>query len=361
MAASDSYASNISSETLASSVNQQKAISRGLFRSVIALSEASIDFLTCAAGTSAAYFLHLSLRIGEQIRYPVRVVAAAGIVVGVLTVFLFNRDGAYRDDDSLLQVRETERALRVSIQSLLLLLSFSFLLNLHLSSAAFLIALFVIPLLLILQKQIFASIVRILHVRGYGIDRVVVYGAGDTGRHVVSTLLHSPRLGLHPVAIIDDNPTIPRGSMPYPGYRFCGPASMLHGLVTPELLKSCRCDMLIIAIPNLSLEKLTAAAHAAKEAGSRIAFLPGPAVQAWQWTESGDIEGPLLTALTDPVAHWYYALVKRTADLVLSSLLLLLLTPLFGLIALLIRLDSPGPALFVQKRVRTEGTAFRYV
>jgi lipopolysaccharide/colanic/teichoic acid biosynthesis glycosyltransferase len=55
---------------------------------------------------------------------------------------------------------------------------------------------------------------------------------------------------------------------------------------------------------------------------------------------------------------WHYAHTKRGVDLTLSALLLLLLAPLVILIALLIRLDSPGPAFFIQKRVGLRGSLF---
>lgn len=50
---------------------------------------------------------------------------------------------------------------------------------------------------------------------------------------------------------------------------------------------------------------------------------------------------------------------KRAFDLALALLGLLLLAPLLLLIALAIRLDSPGPALFRQERVGRHGTPFR--
>ncbi|MYL24815.1 exopolysaccharide biosynthesis polyprenyl glycosylphosphotransferase [Halomonas alkaliantarctica] len=56
-----------------------------------------------------------------------------------------------------------------------------------------------------------------------------------------------------------------------------------------------------------------------------------------------------------------YTFAKRLIDTVAALLLLPLLTPLMLVIALLIRLDSPGPALFVQTRVGYRARAFRMV
>lgn len=57
-------------------------------------------------------------------------------------------------------------------------------------------------------------------------------------------------------------------------------------------------------------------------------------------------------------ASRYYAFCKRAVDLVLSALLLVLFAPLLALIAVLVRLDSPGPALFIQKRAGRNGKLF---
>ncbi|HEX3033488.1 MAG TPA: NeuD/PglB/VioB family sugar acetyltransferase [Bacillota bacterium] len=53
-----------------------------------------------------------------------------------------------------------------------------------------------------------------------------------------------------------------------------------------------------------------------------------------------------------------YLAAKRLIDLLVSSLLLFLLSPLFLLISLLIRLDSPGSAIFCQERVGLRGRLF---
>lgn len=54
----------------------------------------------------------------------------------------------------------------------------------------------------------------------------------------------------------------------------------------------------------------------------------------------------------------FYFLIKRFLDIILSSLGLLILTPFFALIALLIRYDSPGPAIYKRKVIGSGGRIF---
>ena len=51
-------------------------------------------------------------------------------------------------------------------------------------------------------------------------------------------------------------------------------------------------------------------------------------------------------------------MVKRAEDILIASVALLLLSPLMLIIALLVRLTSPGPALFRQERIGLNGRSF---
>ena len=62
------------------------------------------------------------------------------------------------------------------------------------------------------------------------------------------------------------------------------------------------------------------------------------------------------SALTDG-----QALLKRLFDITASTILLVLLAPIMGVIALLIKLESPGPVLFHQERVGEHGRRFRMI
>jgi exopolysaccharide biosynthesis polyprenyl glycosylphosphotransferase len=358
MAAPDFVTQNYYAETVAPVRKESQATSREQFKNSLAFAETVADFVTCTLGILASYFLCTCLGFGPEFEHPLRQVIALGTVLGLLVIFLQRRDGAYRMDGGLLQIRETERAIRIPAESLTLLLIISWALKLNSSWLIFLIAAVVIPILLIVQKQWLFAVVRGLQQCEGGADRVIVYGAGATGRNVVSTLLHSPRLGLLPVGVIEDCPSRNVGRMLVMGYRNRGSVPVRPGPLTPALLSSLQADLLLLAAQNLSPEQLSAATYAAKQAGLDVAVLSGSAVQDPQLADSFDIDGLHFASLKERPEAWPYTVAKRIADLVLSSVLLVVFAPFLFLIAMLIRFDSPGPALFVQKRVGRNGTIF---
>jgi exopolysaccharide biosynthesis polyprenyl glycosylphosphotransferase len=67
---------------------------------------------------------------------------------------------------------------------------------------------------------------------------------------------------------------------------------------------------------------------------------------------------PILEIVDRPLKHWS-AVIKWVEDKILASLLLAMLAPAMAIIALLIRLDSPGPIFFVQERFGFSSRAVR--
>ncbi len=79
-----------------------------------------------------------------------------------------------------------------------------------------------------------------------------------------------------------------------------------------------------------------------------------PAPKAADWSApSADAH---LTLAAGPAAH---SLEKRVLDVAVASLLLAFLAPLLLAIALLVKLDSPGPVLFAQRRAGFQGRTFK--
>lgn len=359
MSASESVTPRLYVDTLDSPRAESRARSARMFQRISAGVEMVADFLTFALGIFAAYLLGLTLHIDRLIQYPVREAAAVSFGISLFAVLLLQLDGAYRGSSGLLQIRETERAIRIPVLSVLAVLPFSLLLHLNFSGAVFAIALILIPILLVLQKHAFLAVIRALHVRGYGVDRAIVYGIAGTGKRILSALSHSARLGFEPMMLITHNDSVDEKRMPEMGYRGRRSVPVERGPITCGLLNSWQCATLIVVLPNLSSEQVAAAVDAARQAGSRVVFLSATELQEQKWTESIDVDGLSLAPMLESFERWPYSLTKRMADLIGSSLLLILFAPLFFLISLLIKLDSPGSALFVQDRVGRNGEVFK--
>lgn len=116
-------------------------------------------------------------------------------------------------------------------------------------------------------------------------------------------------------------------------------------------LKDSVVDEVIIAIPRSRLKDVEHIAQACEEEGIKLRFMAdlfNLQVARIQLIQIGKI--PLLTL--EPVAQdEIKLLVKRCADLILTVLSMPILLPIMGIIAIAIKLDSPGPVFFVQQRV----------
>ena len=131
MAAPDFVGPSFYAETIATPRTKPRTISGRLFKSALSHAEAVADLLTCAAGIAAAFYLCAHLPIGASGQTSPRLIAAVGGIFGLFVVFLQYRDAAYRNGGGLLQIRETERAIRVPAQAAILLWIVSLLLGLR--------------------------------------------------------------------------------------------------------------------------------------------------------------------------------------------------------------------------------------
>lgn len=359
MSASESVTSRLYLQTPAISRPESSGTSTRLFHPRLAAIEMVADFLTCYLGALAASFLDAWRYNGHFIHSAMREDLAVGLGISLLAVILLERDGAYRGSYGLLHIRTTERALRIPMQSILAALPFTLLLRPALRGLDLLSALVFIPPLLVLQKQAFAAMTRRTQTRGRAMDQVIVYGAGDAAKRILSALSHPAGLGLYPVAVIAGDAHIDAKSMLEMGYRRRRAIPVEHEPITPALLNSYHCSTLIVSLPNLSNGQIALAVDAARQAGSRVVFLSAAELQEQRWTRSIEVDGLSLAPMLQPFECWHYVISKRMVDLILSTLLLIFFTPIFTLIALFITLDSSGPVLFVQERLGRDGKPFK--
>jgi exopolysaccharide biosynthesis polyprenyl glycosylphosphotransferase len=320
--------------------------------------EVLVDAICVALGVLGAFKVYDWLKLGKHLHYPYHTVVPAALAFSVFFVLMMDRDGAYRRGNSLLRIKETERALRVSIQCFLFVFPITFFAGHLFSRWVLALGIVCVPLLLIAQKQLLFAAVRALHAKGYGIRKVLIYGSGYTGKQLFSALVRSPKLGLQPVVFVDDDASLAGTRVFESGYKREQSALIVDGPLTSEIITQYDAQMVLIAIPSLVCDRFADVVKEAIRANVTVATVPGYASLSGFWTDYSDIDGVMLASLGRPLQWTPYEHAKQVFDFTLALAILVAASPVLLLIALLVRLDSPGPALFTQKRAGRDGQLF---
>ena len=178
----------------------------------------------------------------------------------------------------------------------------------------------------------------------------LIIGSGVVAHQLVLRLMRHEELGLDPIGFLDDHQedfnelTVPA----------------LGGLDDlPALLRSGRVDRVMIAFSRSGHEDLLHCIRLCRDEGVAVDVVP----RLFEFLDGArtvdQIGGMPLLSITSPTFSRLSQVAKRTLDVTLSSLAIIALMPLLALIAVAIKLDSPGPVLFVQRRSGRRGTFFR--
>jgi exopolysaccharide biosynthesis polyprenyl glycosylphosphotransferase len=173
---------------------------------------------------------------------------------------------------------------------------------------------------------------------------------------LVRKILRHPEWGITPAACVDFagmSRFPPRTKPPF------DLVPMLHGQTDlPALVAELDIDRVMLApAVSESDERLELVCELA-ELGVHVDLIPGWSDVVGARLDLHQMEGtPMLTVPRADLSGPSF-LLKRALDLLVGSMALVVLAPLFAACALAIKLDSPGPALFRQRRVGRDDKRF---
>jgi Undecaprenyl-phosphate glucose phosphotransferase len=180
---------------------------------------------------------------------------------------------------------------------------------------------------------------------------VAIYGGDAQGVAVIEHLNASDEGHYALVGFYDDR--YARVPSTIEGYERKGGLAQLEEAVERGLV-----DEVIVALPLSAVERLSHIMNRLSRFSVTVLFAPDLAMWRFFDRPFETIGGaPMLRAMDAPIEGWA-GVAKFFEDRVLAGLLVLLLSPLFALIALAIRLDSPGPVIFRQARRGWNGSVF---
>jgi exopolysaccharide biosynthesis polyprenyl glycosylphosphotransferase len=184
--------------------------------------------------------------------------------------------------------------------------------------------------------------------------RLMIIGAGKSGRYLLDSLRQRPGCGFLPVGFVDDD--VQKVGKQLEDLPVLGDSSQLA-----DLISELKVNLAVVAITGKRGPQLTNNLIMLSWDDCRLIDMP---------TFYEFLTGKLPTDhITDDwIFDWsvnskkvYYIRIKRLIDLTLAGIFLIGASPIMLLVALLIKLDSKGPIFFMQERLGQKGKPFNII
>ena len=193
---------------------------------------------------------------------------------------------------------------------------------------------------------------RVARARGWTGRRTLVVGAGEVGARVAGRLREHPQYGLRPVGFLDADPlhTDATAKVDLP---VLGGAEDLTWIAEQMGVQH-----VVLAFSSQPDRTLVPLVRRCEEMGLEVSVVPrlfDSVNDRFAYETVGGL--PLLRLRHVNPLGWQFA-VKHLFDRVAAAALLLVFAPLMAAVALTVRVSSPGPVLFRQRRVGRDGKAF---
>lgn len=310
--------------------------------------------------------IHLAFGLAYWFRYEIQLFKAVeegyyvsydayGSMAIVLTAILlvaYKLEGVYDQPRNKGWLDEAYAILNGTTTGIMVMVFITFFMRpLYYSRLIYIYAAVLIIVVLSLARLVRSLLLGSLRKKGFGVDRVLIVGAGEIGRTVMASLVAKPQLGYHVVGFVDDNPE--KGNVKIGPFKGLGGTDLL-----PQIITEYTVDEVIITLPWMYHRKILGILTHCEREQVRARIVPDLFQMRLSQVDIEDLEGIPLLGMRDQTISGFSLVLKRTIDIVFSSLGLLILSPLLLVIAVVIKLDSPGPILFRQTRVGKGGREF---
>ena len=201
------------------------------------------------------------------------------------------------------------------------------------------------------QRAVLHLGVRYFRRHGANQKDILVYGAGSLGRSILDQIAKSPESGFRVLGFIDDRPEL-RGEQ----VQGVGVLGGFEGL--EEQLDAMDIDEIWVALPLSAMQGLSPLLDLADRHRVSVRLFPDIyGLTLLNHSVSELLGFPTLDLNVDQM-QGFNGWVKNAEDKVLGSLFLLITLPVLAAIALTVRLSSPGPVIFKQRRHGWDGNPF---
>ena len=277
------------------------------------------------------------------------------IVLIIWSVLLFTYH-SYHSHRTIPITREGLTVLRVVVVGNIILATLAYLLPLRqLSLAWFILFAVFSAVFLLLEKIALRVIARYVRAKGLNYRTILIVGTGRRALEVARMINEHKYWGYKLLGFVSDGHRLPNG---WGRYRIFGDVPDLRRLLESGMGVGEPVDEIVFAVTRKKLDEMKQIFLFCEELGIRARVAMNFFQNRVARIEIEELEGiPFLTFTTTPSNESQLA-IKRLLDIAVSALLLVLAAPLILLVALAIKLTSPGSVFFKQTRIGLNGRIF---
>lgn len=202
------------------------------------------------------------------------------------------------------------------------------------------------PLVLILMHLVVSGLFYRFFIFQESFDKAVIVGVNELSVALAKKLLEQSNYEVDCLGFFDDRcrTRLPNNQV------LLGDIKSTCAFVREHKVK-----VVFIALPMALQDRVNAVLEGLRDTTVSVYYLPNLLMIDMIQSRSFDVEGVPVIALCESPFTGYKAIVKRLSDIVLSILILLLVSPILLVCAIGVKLSSPGPILFRQKRYGLDG------
>lgn len=200
----------------------------------------------------------------------------------------------------------------------------------------------------LLFREMLTLFMREMRLQGRNLRHLLIVGTNGRAQELAERIKSQPELGYALRGFIDDNWKSGTKNNSQNGQIVAG----LHQI--SEYLRDHVVDEVVITLPIATLyEEASRVVKLCEEQGIVVHFVPGfdfLNLGSSKITFDSLHDEPIITLIPPPMSGWQLG-IKRLMDAAGAALLVVTLSPVFMAVAILVKLTSPGPVLFIQERV----------
>ncbi|HTK10221.1 MAG TPA: sugar transferase [Ktedonobacteraceae bacterium] len=205
-------------------------------------------------------------------------------------------------------------------------------------------------LMLCIGRLIVSITMGLLYRLGLGETRLLVVGSGHLGKMVMQHIAANPNLGYSIVGFLHDMNEPPSD---FGRFKMLGTLDDL-GMA----IRSMQVDEVIIALPSYMHQHAIKSVKLCERLGASFKLIPDLYEMNLSRIDMEAIEGIPLIGIKQISLNTVQRLITRMVDIAISSLALLIGSPIWLCIALAVRLNSAGPIIYKQTRIGINGKPF---